>query len=463
MGLVVLHLVAGRVGHRIAAWCAIAAVSGGVVVEKLRLAEFDGLLTAGVGVAIAAACSNLAAKRPKLGLWILAYFALTAAFLAKGAPALMHFGPGLLAAGWATRRFRRLLDWRHILAAAVFLALSGGYLAAVYRTAGPVAFVQPIEESWIRGFAWSRPAKDASARAIELRMSPDEEAISRRPGAVVARTAAKPLLILAALLPWSLLAPFALSIRGHRTGSEARELLMLAAGAFAVLAVLVFMAVPTHSTRYYMPMCVSFGILAGIVATHSPESGPKARIAPWITSLGITLLAGGVSMAGAILLEDPVVSIGSRIGFFALGALTIGLAVHSIRSRGRETTAILLLLAATCVFAVERLGRQKVKEAKRTLRPQAEALARHLPANEPVWILGPSDIAGKNSSLFFYLERPVVAFRPGDGSLPPGAYCLLTSDRMDELDDPPGFEFREITRAEHVWRDYLLGRCSWPG
>ena len=45
------------------------------------------------------------------------------------------------------------------------------------------------------------------------------------------------------------------------------------------------------------------------------------------------------------------------------------------------------------------------------LRPQASEVARLIPDNETLWVQGPSDMAGKSASLFFYLGRPVRAFR----------------------------------------------------
>ena len=84
------------------------------------MAEFDISLTAGVGVAVAAACYNLAASRPRWSIWLLGYVALAVGFLTKGVPALAVFAPGLLVAAWAAGRFRRLLGWRHLSAAALF-------------------------------------------------------------------------------------------------------------------------------------------------------------------------------------------------------------------------------------------------------------------------------------------------------------------------------------------------------
>jgi hypothetical protein len=123
--------------------------------------------------------------------------------------------------------------------------------------------------------------------------------------------------------------------------------------------------------------------------------------------------------------------------------------------------ALVLTIAALCALASESLGFQQHRARKRNMEPQAMQLKEHLPDGIPIWILGPSDIAGKSASLYFYLERPVLAFRPAGRLPPPGSYCLLSSDRINELNEPPGFVFDPIARAEHPSRDYLLGTCSW--
>ena len=59
-GLAVLWLAGRILGPRPALICALAALTGGLVVQKLHRAEFDPPLALGVGVAILAASSNLA-------------------------------------------------------------------------------------------------------------------------------------------------------------------------------------------------------------------------------------------------------------------------------------------------------------------------------------------------------------------------------------------------------------------
>ncbi|MFQ5350973.1 MAG: hypothetical protein ACE5EG_11070 [Thermoanaerobaculia bacterium] len=161
-----------------------------------RLAEFDIVLAAGVGVAVAAACYNLSAERARAGVWLLAYLALAAGFLAKGIPALMVFCPGVLLAGLVTGRFRRLLRPGHIAAALIFVAMAGGYLWAVYRSAGARAFQQPLLESQVRGLGWHwRQGGDVLSKTDGFRFDTQEDELAASPVGALALSLGKPLLI----------------------------------------------------------------------------------------------------------------------------------------------------------------------------------------------------------------------------------------------------------------------------
>ena len=463
-GLGVFILIRQLVGNRVAALSAIASVSGVIVGEKVKLAEFDGIVTAGIGVAIAAACYNLAARKPRSGVWLLGYLGLTIGFLAKGVPALMLYPPGVLAAGWATRRFRRLLDWRHITAALMFLALTGGYLLGAYRFAGPAAFEQPLTESRLRGFGWIGPKLDEEARAEKLRkgeffLKGDEAEIASDPLATLGRTLAKPFLVLAAFMPWSLLLPFALSRVSLRESDSSTAILVQAAAAFLVVGVLLFMAVPTHAMRYYMPLCVPVGLLAGIWAGGGLSEGKRSDQVLKLCA-AVAIGASTITAAAAFALETPPVTVGQRTVIALVGLLALAASIAVFRKRPRDAVAALLVLVVVCLSVVGNLGILVQKEAKRNLRQEALELAAALPDGTPVWVLGPSNIAGKYSSLLFYLRRPVLAFRLAGPFPPDGSYCIVPSDRLEELARVPRFRFEPVIRVEHPWRDYLAGPCS---
>ena len=132
----------------------------------------------------------------------------------------------------------------------------------------------------------------------------------------------------------------------------------------------------------------------------------------------------------------------------------------SRRTPVRENLVTLMVLATLGILIAESIGFQQMRASKRSLESEAAEVASFLPEHEPVWVLGPSVVAGKDASLFFYLRRPVVAFRP-ESSLPPaGSHCVLTSNRLGELAGADGFIFDQIARVEYPRWDYLVGRCS---
>lgn len=458
MGLVVFYLIDRLAGSRVAAICAIASVSGGIVVEKVRLAEFDGILTAGVGVAIVAACHNLAAPKARPGIWLLGYLGLTFAFLAKGVPALMFYGPGVLAAAWATRRFRRLTEWHHVAAAMLFVAMTAGYLGTAYHESGADVFLQPLAESRVRGFGWLGGSREAPT-ASEFVLSKDEAEVTSKPLLTVGRTLAKPALILLAFLPWSLLVPFAISRKSLASEQPQIRSLARGAGAFVAAGALVFMAVPTHAMRYYMPLSAAVAILAGISATSRWAGDPAGRRKELSLVAAFAVLVASLTVAAGLLLETPPIGLLGRFAITAVGSLALLLIAGVFRSRDREPLPKLLVLTALCMVVTLTLGIGGRHASRRNLEPQARAIENLLPDNEPLWILGPSDRAGKSSSLYFYLHRPVRSFQP-DGALPPdGSYCLLPTDRMGDFERISELAFVPITRVEHIWRDYRLGRC----
>jgi 4-amino-4-deoxy-L-arabinose transferase-like glycosyltransferase len=462
LGFVILILIGRLAGTRIGLFSALASTTGFLFLQKVRIAEFDLALVAGVGVAVAAACHNLSARQPRWGVWVLAYLGLAVGFLAKGAPSLMAYGPGVLVAGLATGRFRRLFEWRHLSAALLFPIVIGGYLWAAYLSEGARAFDQPLLEARVRGLGWiwEKP-EEAAYELAAFRESTPEAEIARRPGRILARTVMKPVFILSVCLPWSVLVPAVFRRRRGTREESPVSRLVLSARAFLIAGALAFMITNTHEMRYYLPLCVPVGILCGVVAGGGIELSGRWRRGLLVASVVIAAILGlGTALAG-IFLPDPPLAAAHRSSLVLAGVGGIFSIAWIARRPIRNRLALLLTIAALCALASESLGFQQLRARKRNLEPQAMELKNHLPDGIPIWIQGPADIAGKSASLYFYLERPVLAFRPAGRLPPPGSYCLLTSDRIDELKEPPGFVFDPIVRAKHPSRDYLLGTCSW--
>lgn len=464
MGLVVLLWIGRLAGWRAGLLSGVASVSGVLFLQKARMAEFDVSLAAGVGVAVAAACYNLSAARQRWGVWALGYLGLAVGFLTKGPLALVFFGPGVLAAGFVCGRLRRLFGWRHLSAALVFVAIAGSYLWAVWETAGPEAFRQPLVESKIRGIGgWALAPDDpllASPDAGFVEANRDDFGRGWRRALVLA--VVKPVSLWAGFLPWTVLL---LPLVGRRP-EPGRRLLDRpgrAAAAFVAAGLLMFLLIPTFESRYFLPFCAPIGILCGVTADGLlGRHRERARLA-----LGAGFVVAAVFALATVVLAlrgpSPPVPPSHR---WALGAAGVLVGVALVRLwRGHDTRRLVAVLglAALCALLTQVLAVEPYRAGKRDLEAPAVELAGHLPAGEPVWVLGPADAAAKHSSLFFYLDRPIRAFRPATALPPPGASCLFTARDLERLQGTPGFRFRETGRVEHVWWSYRVGVCSEPG
>ena len=250
MGLAVLLLTARIAGRRTGLLCAFASLTGALTLQKLHLAEFDVPLAAGVGVAVAVACRNLAVERPSGSLWAIAYLALAFAFLAKGIPALMFYAPGLLLAAAWTGRIRELLRPGHLLGALVFVLAVSLWLVSAYQAVGWEAFAQPLAEGRDKGLAWSATS--------------------------VGATLVKPLKGWALFLPWTFLLPAASRVL---RGSEPLRSLALAALSFVLAGVAIFMMVPATESRYLLPLAAPIGILCGLGARGAPPRLVRSLVA----------------------------------------------------------------------------------------------------------------------------------------------------------------------------------------
>ena len=458
MGLAVLLLVGRVAGWRAGLLAALGSVTGMMFLLKGRMAEFDVTLTAGVGVAVAAAWFNLSVKRQRWGVWLLGYLALAVGFLTKGVPALAVFGPGLLAAAWAAGRFRRLFGWRHLSAALLFVAVVGSYLWAAWEAAGPAAFEQPLVEARIRGLG-QVDAEDLAALPEARRFSGTEDGLAPGWPRALALAAVKPLVIWVAFLPWTMLLAGLLP-RRDGSGRVSLDRPSRAAAAFLVVGTLMFVLTPTHEMRYYLPLAVPAGILCGLIADKLLELEPRWPGGLVAASSGVALVFAAGAAALGLSFPSPPVAPAHRLLLVAAGVAGVTTILLAWRWPSRRRLFAALGVASLCVMLAQVLGFEPYRARKRDLSSQAELLARHLPATETVWVLGPADETGKHSSLLYHLDRPVRAFRPERELPEPGAWCLFTAQGLERLAGAQGFTFREVTRVEHVWWSFHLGVCT---
>ncbi len=409
-GLAVLWLVGVTATPRAGLVAALATVGTALFVEKVRLAEYDTPLAAGVAVAVVAAGCNLASRRQRTALWWAAYAGLTFAFLAKGTPALMAYLPGLLLAAATHRRLRSLWAPAHLLPCLTGVAAIGAYLWWAVATAGVEVFDQPLLEARWRGAGWSLEA--------------------------VGTSIAKPLLIVVAFLPWSL--ALIATRRGLRELDPLPRRLLVSGLAFLVAGVATFAAVAAHEMRYYLPLVPGVAlVVAALLGAERPVPRSLAAASRALFALSCVLLVG-VAVHSKV---ASTVAVAAALALLALGwmAAERWRAASPARAtvRAMVATSVVLAIAQGWVLLPRRAAGRDLKEVADQMRP-------HLPPGTRLWVAGPADLAGKHASLFHYLEREVRTFAPRE-PVPAGAAVLLVGDL--ERPPVPGGCGEELTRA----------------
>lgn len=379
-GLAVVLLLRRRVGWRAAAFAGMAATGTALFIEKVRLAEFDTPLTAGVGVAVTASALALAGGERRGHLWWVAYAGLLFGFLAKGAPALMAFAPGLVLAALVNRRFAALFEWRHLapLAAAVLAACA--YVVWAVHDGGWQIFDQPFSEARYRGAHWTAQT--------------------------ALRTLSKPALVAVALLPFSLL-PAIGARRLWRRDDELGSIWRSGVG-FLVGGLMAFMAVPTHEMRYYLPL-VAGNALASAAALEAALLRCEERRS-FAALRGLAL--GGIALSMLVVAWNAPPQGLLLVAALALIASFV-LRADRFKSSAVATAVVGLSLTVAIVQAYVLLPR---RAASRDLSAQAELLDELLPESATLWVEGPADAAGKYSSLYHHLDRTVRTLRAAESA-----------------------------------------------
>ncbi len=414
LGLGTLWSVGSIAGSRVGWIAAVASSTGALALQKLRIAEFDAPLAALVGIAVAAAChafasDDEASKWP----WLICYPALAAAVLVKGVPALMIFLPGLAVAAVASGRVRELGRWPHLLGVTLCGALSGLYLVQAHSAAGWQAFIQPLEEARLRGGDWTLAA--------------------------AGRTLLKPLLIVGYFLPWSVVLFWA---RPEGVASP-RSRLVRSAWGFLVAGTLAFMAVPTHESRYYLPLAVPVGILAALgLETMAGSSRRLARIVPAALAGAGGLLAIGLGAVPA----SPAPSVAGRGLLVGLGVVALTIAAGRFRHGRFGHPLHALLVTALCFWSAETLAFGPGRASSRDQRPAAAELAPSLAPDETIWVPSPAGLAGNYSALLHYLGHPVLTFDGAQGP-PAGAACVMREADLTRVEPAVLERMRVIAEA----------------
>ncbi len=273
------------VAPRCGLWCALAATTSVLFIEQVRAATFDVPLTLGTGLAVLAACRNLALEKPSWGWWLLGYAGLSFGFLAKGVPAIAIYGPGLVVAGLVLGRSRVLLRPSHLAGVGLFTAIVLVYVYLAYRAEGRAAFVDPLTELAFRSHGWGLLG--------------------------VVERVVRPVVIFVAFLPFSLILPVERWVPGRREWPAPAARIGRAAWAFLLTGVCVFLLVSDCETRYYLPLVVPMAMLCGLAAealsarsSSAPAAGSSApdsrqardRRLRWLAGPGVPAVLLGIAL-----------------------------------------------------------------------------------------------------------------------------------------------------------------------
>lgn len=427
MGAVVLAIFARRLSPRTACLCALASLTGVIVIQKVQMAEFDMPLGAGVGIAVAAACANLSNRRASLALWMVGYAGLAMGFLAKGMPAVMAYAPGLLVAVVVTRRWRELISPAHLIGVTCCIAPAGAWLACAWHAHGMQIFEQPLREASDRGFDWGWEA--------------------------LGLTLAKPIVVAGLFLPWSVVLPVVFSKSWRRSLDESSRRLVNAATSFLLAGTLAFVLVPTNNPRYFVPLCVPMGILAGVAAIADLAQFNRLRRARRLTGL---LCLAVVAVASAIVACGIVGPTGMQplprllLALFACTEAAVW--IHAFRRRDERWPAKMLMLCALGIWAIDAWVARPYRAASRSLRETACALDAEFPEAASVWTAA----GDSHSSLFFYLRRPVRSFEIEAGNVPAGAFVVVTAEQFSTVAARRDVDLSIVAKAGSNGREFVL-------
>ena len=400
-----------REGPRTAAWCAIAAGSGYLWIQKLRIAEVDVLLAATVGLSILAACLTLSSARPRASYWLMTYGLLALGFMAKGVPALLFFGPGLLVAAALVRKPKALSAQPHVLGLSLGLLVPACTWALLaWSESGGRVFEQPLQEGLQRSTEWTL------GRLLQSLLTP--------------------LTVVGLFVPWSLYLPAALraQLRAEPGANPEQERagFRAALSGFVLAGIAVMMLMPATHARYLLPLSLPVGVTVGLFLCARGEQGSRRLNRCEGVGLGLLCaIAGGAAIATGLGAFGVPLPAPARVLALTSGSACIGAAYLTSlrRSIGRAAVAGVLLTVSLALWSLVCFGIDLRRAQVRSYDRTAASFAQQVPEDASVWV----DMDDDHSNLFFAMDRQVRRFEIA-GSLPaPGSWLVLRDDQAAAL------------------------------
>ncbi len=227
-------------------------------------------------------------------------------------------------------------------------------------------------------------------------------------------TLLKPLVSLTAFLPASMLLVLLFVRRATEDSPPLLTRVRRAAWAFLLSGTVLLMLSPVRNTRYLLPLATSLAVLAGLYAESFRFPLPAAsRINParWIKTLA-----------------DP---------------------------------AAWMVLAGCIYWVIFVTAVEPRRAGKDSQRDVAARFAPYVGPNETVYIASQLDNEDSNSSLFWYLGRPLEVWHVGGSAPPVHAWVVVPEERGTLAAASHAKELLTVTEAkDHEGHRYLLCRVE---
>ena len=404
-----------------------------LVMEFGRSAETEAVFSLFVAASMMLWHWGWVKKWPDWQMWSAGYACAAMGMLTKGLQAPLYFVGAAVLFLLATRNWRHIFTWGHVVGIVVFVAAVGAWQ-------GPFAWHRGLEDSWNIYFG------DVAGRFVDRNWS-----------VFLGHLVTFPVeLLFVRLMPWSLLLLAYGSRRVRNLPPQQRE------GALFLTICIVFSFVsvwlpPGSKVRYYMPLFPCFAALIGIavdrLAALRSSVDPDNIWTNFVQSMSY-LMVGSAVVVVAVSYFLPswrialtlLNAVGYATAAFALAYITWNsLKDPTERGMSRSVMSIATFLALVEVCLIVTVQQRRCED----IAGQLEHLKQSIPADSQLVSLGPVH----HAFAFFYDQPiPIVSITADDQSENIDYFCLHTYDS-----EPPELPF-EWKQVAVISCDRLKGR-----